>query len=133
MYKDNKLIKSYVKDEQTSEILPIIFKNIMEKFTLDKLFFARGPGSFMAIKVTYIFLRTLSIAKNLKLFATDGFYFNQNNPIKAMGKLYFVKKENKIETKVFNDTKIVEFNLPKELHVEDFTQKVEPLYILPAV
>lgn len=87
----------------------------------------------MAIKVTYIFLRTLSIAKNLKLFATDGFYFNQNNPIKAMGKLYFVKKENKIETKVFNDTKIVEFNLPKELHVEDFTQKVEPLYILPAV
>jgi tRNA A37 threonylcarbamoyladenosine modification protein TsaB len=133
VYKDNKLIKSYVKDEQTSEILPIIFKNIMEKFTLDKLFFARGPGSFMAIKVTYIFLRTLSIAKNLKLFATDGFYFNQNNPIKAMGKLYFVKKENKIETKVFNDTKIVEFNLPKELHVEDFTQKVEPLYILPAV
>ena len=133
MYKDNKLIKSYVKDEQTSEILPIIFKNIMEKFTLDELFFARGPGSFMAIKVTYIFLRTLSIAKNLKLFATDGFYFNQNNPIKAMGKLYFVKKENKIETKVFNDTKIVEFNLPKELHVEDFTQKVEPLYILPAV
>lgn len=105
----------------------------MNDFTPERLFFARGPGSFMAIKVSYILLRTLSITKDIELFATDGFYFNENRPIKAMGKLYFVKEGDKIKTKVFNDIEAVEFDLPRLLHVEDFTKEVEPLYILPAV
>ncbi|WP_458700829.1 hypothetical protein ACKGJI_01675 [Sulfurospirillum sp. 1307] len=133
IYKDNELIKEYSSEKQTSEVLPQIFKQILEEYECKRLFFARGPGSFMAIKVSFIFLRTISISKNIELFATDGFYFNNNMPIKAMRKLFFVKNNDKIETQVLNDAKECEFHLPKVLHIEDFSKEIEPLYILPAV
>lgn len=87
----------------------------------------------MAIKITYIFLRTLSITKNIKLFASDGFNFNNNSPIKAMRKMYFVKKDGKIDTQFFEEDQICEFVLPKTIELENFNTDVEPLYILPAV
>ena len=87
----------------------------------------------MAIKITYIFLRTLGITKNIELYATDGFYFNENSPIKAMRKMYFVKNDDKIDTQLFEEEQICEFVLPKMIELENFTKDIEPLYILPAV
>lgn len=133
VYEHNQLVKEYVTKDQTSEALPDIFKEILENFTCKRIFYARGPGSFMAIKITYIFLRTLSITNNIKLFATDGFYFNNNKPIKAMRKTYFVKKDAKIETQLFDEEQICKFVMPKKLESEHFTKDIEPLYILPAV
>jgi len=111
----------------------MIFKEILKSFTCRRVFFARGPGSFMAIKITYIFLRALSIAKDIELFASDGFNFNDKNPIKAMRKIYFVKKDDKIETEFFEDEPVCEFMLPKTIELEKFSKDIEPLYILPAV
>jgi len=133
IYQNNKLIKSVITKEQTSEVLPQIFRDILEEFTCKRVFFARGPGSFMAIKITYIFLRTLSITKNIELFATDGFYFNDNSPIKAMRKMYFVKEDKTIVTKIFEEEQQSEFELPQALKIDDFSKDIEPLYILPAV
>ena len=87
----------------------------------------------MAIKITYIFLRTLGITKNIELFASDGFNFNSNRPIKAMRKMYFVKKDGKIETKFFEDELANKFILPKTIEIENFSKDIEPIYILPAV
>ncbi len=87
----------------------------------------------MAIKITYIFLRTLSITKNIELFGCDGFNFNAKSPIKAMGKMYFIKKDDKISTEFFDEEPISEFVLPKNIKLENFTKDIEPLYILPAV
>ena len=87
----------------------------------------------MAIKITYIFLRTLGITKNIELFASDGFNFNDNKPIKAMRKMYFVKKDDKITTEFFENELVSEFILPKTIKIENFTKDIEPLYILPAV
>ncbi len=133
IYENNKLIKEYSTKEHTSEVLPYIFKEILENFTCRRVFFARGPGSFMAIKITYIFLRTLSITKDIELFASDGFNFNSNKPIRAMRKMYFVKKDDKIETEFFEEEQTSEFILPKTIELENFTKDIEPLYILPAV
>lgn len=133
IYEEGKLIRKYITQKQTSEELPLIFKNILDEFTCKRIFFARGPGSFMAIKITYIFLRTLSITKDIELFATDGFYFNDNKPIKAMRKMYFVKNDGKITTQIFDEEQINSFTLPEILKPEIFTKEVEPLYILPAV
>ncbi len=133
IYENNKLIKEYSTKEHTSEVLPYIFKEILESFTCKRVFFARGPGSFMAIKITYIFLRTLSITKDIELFASDGFNFNSNKPIRAMRKMYFVKKDDKIETEFFEEEQTSEFILPKTIELENFTKDIEPLYILPAV
>ena len=88
----------------------------------------------MAIKVTYIFLRTLCITKNIPLFATEGFTFNENHPIKATGALYFMKKDGKILTeKIITPFKRKDFTLPQALKQKHFTTDVEPLYVLPAV
>jgi hypothetical protein len=113
--------------------LPIIFKEILTSFTCKRVFFARGPGSFMAIKITYIFLRTLGITQDIELFASDGFNFNGDKPIKAMRKMYFVKKDDKITTEFFEDELTCEFTLPKTIKIENFSKDIEPLYILPAV
>jgi len=133
IYQNNKLIKEMVTDKHTSEALPLLFRDIFDEFLCKRVFFARGPGSFMAIKITYIFLRTLGITKNIELFATDGFYFNNNEPIKAMRKMYFVKKDDKIETQFFEEEQTSKFVLPKTIKIENFTKDIEPLYILPAV
>jgi tRNA A37 threonylcarbamoyladenosine modification protein TsaB len=129
------LIDSFSSREKTSDILPKIFDSIFKKYHIHGLYFAKGPGSFMAIKITYLFLKTVSITKNIPLFATDGFIFNQNSPIKAVGTLYFIKKNGKISTQKIDDIKekIKPFDLPKKLDKKIFTTECEPLYILPAL
>ena len=50
IYEDKKLIDSITTDEKSSEVLPIIFKDLLDKYDIQNLFYANGPGSFMAIK-----------------------------------------------------------------------------------
>ncbi len=133
IYKDSKIIKEYCKTEQTSEVLPILFYEILQRYEIKSLFFANGPGSFMAIKVSYIFLRTLSISLGVDLLGIDGFAFNQNRPIRALKKVYFVKKNDKIETKIISTEIQQSFELPQLLNRDIFSKDCEPLYILPAV
>jgi len=133
VYKDNKLVERIESEERSSEILPSLFKTLLEKYEIKNIIYANGPGSFMAIKVSYIFLRTLCIVKNITLLATDAFYFNNNTPIKAVGKLYFVKNRDAIETVTLLEAPIMEFTLPQELKLEDFSSDSAPFYGIGAV
>ncbi len=132
LYDKDQLIKKYSSQIKTSEILPLYFREILREFDIKNLFFTQGPGSFMSIKVTYLFLKTISIVKNIPFFATDGFAFNENNPIKATGNFYFFKKDGKITTQKM-DIKKFKFNLPEQLDKTIFSDNNQPLYILPAV
>jgi hypothetical protein len=125
------LVEEIVSEEMISEFLPKFFDEILKKYKIDNIIYSKGPGSYMAIKLTYIFLKTLQITKNITLLAVDGFYFNQNSPIKALRNRFFVKE---------NDTIIITkakssnpFELPKKLNFSDFSNEIEPLYILNAV
>ena len=131
IYENGELIETIKKDGMTSEILPLLFDEILQKYNIDSIIYSKGPGSFMAIKLAYVFFKTLQISKNIKFLAADGFYFNQNTPIKAAGNSYFVKKEGIITIK--KEQKEGEFQLPLKLNFNDLTQEVEPLYILKAV
>lgn len=133
LYENNHLFEKFSYEEHTSEALPRAFEVILKKYNIQRIFFAKGPGSFMAIKITYIFLRTLSITKNISLYASDGFYFSNNQPIRAMKKMYFMKKDDKITTQFLQDALETEFFLPQTIELENFSQDIEPLYILPAV
>ncbi|MEO1953932.1 MAG: hypothetical protein ABGW74_04435 [Campylobacterales bacterium] len=133
IYEDNKLIDSIVSDKKSSDILATIFKDIFDKYDVEGLYFTNGPGSFMAIKVAYIFLKSISIIKDIELFATDAFKFNENRPIKAIGKLYFVKIKQEIKTQKFDDIQTVEFKLPKLLNKDEFSTDTVPLYKIGAV
>ncbi len=133
IYKDNVLIRTASSSEQSSEALPLLFKHLLEEYEIGNIIYAKGPGSFMAIKIAYIFLKTLCQVKNIRLLATDAFYFNENSPIKAVGKLYFVKTSEAIITRVFNEMPSMSFNLPNNLNLKDFSEDTAPFYGISAV
>jgi len=133
VYEDQKLIETIETQEKSSDVLPTIFRNLLKKYSVEKLFYANGPGSFMAIKVAYIFLKSLSILKNIPLFATDAFYFNKSQPIKAIGKLYFVKISSEIKTQKLETAPEMVFTLPIVLNYNEFSTTSTPLYMIGAV
>ncbi|PLY16353.1 MAG: hypothetical protein C0628_00805, partial [Sulfurimonas sp.] len=65
VYEEKKLIETIESYEKSSEILPNIFDELSKKYKIKKLFYANGPGSFMAIKIAYIFLKSMSVLKNI--------------------------------------------------------------------
>jgi tRNA A37 threonylcarbamoyladenosine modification protein TsaB len=133
VYKDKKLIGTIKSEEKSSDILPLIFRDLFKKYDIENLFYANGPGSFMAIKVAYVFLKSLSVLKKIPLFARDAFYFNENQPIKAIGKLCFVKIASEIETQKFQTVPTTVFQLPDELDYNEFSTNATPLYKIGAV
>jgi len=133
VYEEKKLIDTYSSEEKSSDVLPLLVDDLMQKYKIKALYYANGPGSFMAIKVAYIFLRTLSIVKDLPLYAVDAFYFNNNQPIKAIGKLYFVKVASEIKTQKFEEKLLSSFELPENLIQNDFNTDSAPLYSIGAV
>ena len=135
VYENESLVEEIVSEEKTSEILPELFKELAKKYEIKGLFYAKGPGSFMAIKISYIFLKTFSIVKNIPFYAADAFNFNENSPVKALGKLYFVKENGIIRTKKLelSSKEPSLLKIPPLLNKSVFDEDTEPLYILPAV
>jgi len=133
VYEEKKLIETIESEERSSDVLPLIFKDLLKKYEIQNLFYANGPGSFMAIKVAYVFLKSLSVLKKIPLFARDAFYFNENQPIKAIGKLCFVKISSEIETQKFQTVPTSVFKLPDELDYNEFSINATPLYKIGAV
>ncbi len=134
IYKDKQLIQEIKQEGMTSDILPLLFKEILNKYDLKGIYYVNSPGSYMSIKVSYIFLKTLSITKKIPFFASVGFNFNNNSPIKALGKKYFIKENDIIKVDFLdNDIKIHDFKLPNSLDNKLFSEKTLPIYNLPAV
>jgi len=133
IYEDENLIDIISSDKKSSDVLPIIFDSILKKYDVQRLMYANGPGSFMAIKVSYIFLKSISILKKIPLFATDAFYFNNNQPIKAIGKLYFVKISSEIKTQKLDTVPEMNFKFPDIIDFNEFSSISTPLYCIGAV
>jgi tRNA A37 threonylcarbamoyladenosine modification protein TsaB len=134
IYEDKKLIKVYQNDGMTSDVLPMLFDEILKKYSTDTIYYVNTPGSYMAIKVAYVFLKTISITKNIPLKACSGFQFNENSPIKALGKKYFINENEVVKVDFLeNNCKIHDFKLPNVLNDLKFTLETLPIYNLPAV
>lgn len=133
VYKDGMPVETIESQEMTSESLPGIFEALLERYEIGHLIYARGPGSFMGIKISYLFLKTLSITKKIPLLAADAFYFNENAPIKAVGKLFFVKIADKIETRTLDEVPPSRLRLPERLELNDFDADTAPHYGIGAV
>ncbi|MBD3823467.1 MAG: hypothetical protein IE916_03030 [Epsilonproteobacteria bacterium] len=133
IYEDGLLIEKIVSEEKSSDYLPHIYRELSEKYEIEGLYYTNGPGSFMAIKISYIFLKSISIIKNIPLYGADAFNFNQNQPIKAIGKLHFVKISDKIGTQKFENIVTSRYELPQKLIYNDFMHNAAPLYSIGAV
>lgn len=112
------------------------FKNI------ESIYYARGVGSLSSIKLTHVFLHTISLSLNIPIYATNSFYFTDNKEIKAFANMsFFLKQDSKIIkdstnnnielSKSINPTK--HFVLPNVLVEEDFCESCIPLYVTPAI
>lgn len=143
VYDENcKLCRDFALTKPLSDALVPTFVELQrQEIEFDELYFVRGPGSFMALKLLYLFAKTLEIARDVKLFATHAFYFNGNSPIKAYGNCYFVCEnvnridiDNEIYVKKFMEApQVLPFVLPEELDVSIFNANLKPLYLLPPV
>jgi tRNA A37 threonylcarbamoyladenosine modification protein TsaB len=133
VYRDGELIESITTEEKTSEILLKVLSELSEKYNYQHLLYTNGPGSYMAIKLTYITLRSLEILKNITFNGCDAFDLNREKPIKAIGKLYFIKENNTIITKKFDEAVEQRFELPSMLSEVTILDNNKPMYILPAV
>ena len=60
IYENKKLIKEHKLDGKTSDLLPSLFDELLKEYHIDKMIYVNSPGSFMAIKVAYIFLKTIN-------------------------------------------------------------------------
>jgi len=134
IYEKGNLVETIESDGVSSDILPAIFDNILKKYELKTIIYVNSPGSYMAIKVAYIFLKTISLTKNIEFLSANGFLFNQNSPIKALGKKYFFNKNGNIIIDFLEENSIIhDFKLPKSLDREKFSSDTLPIYNLPAV
>jgi len=134
IYENKKLIKEHNLDGKTSDLLPSLFDELLKEYDINKIIYVNSPGSFMSIKIAYIFLKTISIIKNIELRACVGFEFNENSPIKALGKKYFTKHGNEIKVDFLEkDCIIRDFKLPMCIEKYNFNEETLPIYNLPAV
>ncbi|NOR56654.1 MAG: hypothetical protein GQ531_10680 [Sulfurovum sp.] len=133
VYEDDALIDSKTSELKTSEILLPMMMELLDKYPITAVIYTRGPGSYMAIKLTYIMLQTLEITKGIKCYGCSGFSLNDNQPIKAIGNLYFIKEKETIITKKYEQPVKASFALPQSIHDLEIDEESTPEYILPAV
>ena len=144
LYENKQLFEEMVSKDLTLTALPKIFESLLPNpkqdskyadMRINTIYYANGPGSFSALKLTHIFLHTLSLLYEVKLLATSSFYFTQAKYIKAFGTTYFYEDENNDIALAYgvDSPQESEFYLPKILDTFRFHHKIEPLYILPPV
>ena len=133
VYEDDKLIQTISSHKKTSETLLPLINEYLDTYPISKIIYTRGPGSYMAIKLTYIMLKTIETVRGIKCFGCSGFTLNGAEPIKAIGNLYFIKEKETIITKKYEQPVETHFVLPQSIHDLKIDEESTPEYILPAV
>jgi len=133
VYEEDRLIETFSSEMKTSEILLPLITDILKKYPISKMIYTRGPGSYMAIKLTYIMLKTLEIVRDIPCYGCSGFALNGGEPIKAIGNLYFIKEKETIITKKYEQPVNAPFALPQSIHDLELDEESTPEYSLPAV
>lgn len=133
VYEEGRLIDTISSDLKASEILLPLIKESLDKYDISRIIYTRGPGSYMAIKLTYIMLKTIEIVQGIQCVGCSGFALNGGGPIKAIGNLYFIKEKETIITKKYEQAINVKFTLPQSIQDLELDEESTPEYILPAV
>ncbi len=132
-YKNKKLIDIKEYEGLTSDILLPILKDILNKYEIKKIIYTNGPGSHMSTKITFVLLKTLNIINGIPINSISAFALNSNKPIKALGKLYFVKEKETIITKKIEDKIDSRFFMPTSLIDIKINKNIEPEYKISAI
>lgn len=126
---ETKEIDGYASDYLVEELINLI----KTKESIKEIIYVNGPGSQMGIKLAYIALKTIEMLKNIPLKSCSAFELNGGKPIKAMGKLFFIKEKENIITKKIENKVEQSFIIPKSLLDISISDNTLPDYRLPAV
>jgi len=132
LYEGGKLQRSWEREGYASELLLPELDRLVEE-GLDEILYVNGPGSQMGIKLTYIALETLRLLRGIPFGAVSAFALNGGQPLKAMGRLYFVKEKETIITQPLEEPIVQEFSFPSLLEALEREPGNRPDYRLPAV
>ncbi|NLK66069.1 MAG: glycoprotease [Campylobacteraceae bacterium] len=133
VYFDNRLIDELISsdDEKASEFLVEATDKLLQKYEIQEIIYANGPGSFMGIKVAYIIFQTLSIALKIPFHSVSGFDLNGKKPIQANKHLSFVLDDaGKITLK---KSKGESFALPLDISNLNISSDILPNYVIDAI
>ncbi len=133
LYREQICIEKVLLEGQTSDMLLPTLERLMDSYDIESFIYANGPGSHMAIKLTYIALRTIELLSGISFDSCSAFELNGGKPLKAMGKLYFIKEKETIITQKFEETVEQSFELPDSLDSIVISNENLPNYQLPAV
>ncbi|KYJ86346.1 hypothetical protein [Sulfurovum riftiae] len=133
IYRNGVLVETISSEKKTSEILLPIIMDALEQYPVESIIYTRSPGSYMAIKLTYIMLKTIEIVRDIPCYGCSGFTLNDGQPIKAIGNLYFIKEKETIITKKYEQPPLTTFRLPQRIHDLELDEESTPEYLLPAV
>ena len=133
IYQEGRLIDTIESDQKASESLLPILDKLIKEYTIEKIIYANGPGSYMATKLSYIMLKSIEIIRGIPLYGCSAFELNGNQPIKAMGNLYFIKVKEDIITQKFESPIEQSYRLPISLDTLKPQIDSRPDYQLPAV
>lgn len=133
VYEEGVLIDERKSTLKTSEILLPLITELLETYHVKQIVYTRGPGSYMAIKLTYIMLKTIEIVEGIRCLGCSAFALNGGQPVKAVGNLYFIKEKETIITKKFEEPVSTSFMLPHSIHDLEIDEESTPEYMLPAV
>lgn len=113
---------------------------------IDGIYYLRGVGSLSAIKLTHVFLHSIALSNAIPLYATNSFYCNQNNEIKAFGNMSFFYDNTRNIQEPLTDSNLNDcitlarsiapskhLYLPYILRPQDFNESCTPLYMTPAL
>lgn len=133
LYQKGKLVEKVVgrEGEYTSRELPKLMEEILGRYHPIGFYYIRGPGSYMSIKLAYLFLKTLQIVYQIPFKGAEGFPFSENGVIKGIGNSCFIKKEGIIA--IEKGLEPGRFQLPTQLDYSLFKEETTPLYFLKAV
>jgi tRNA A37 threonylcarbamoyladenosine modification protein TsaB len=133
VYENKQRIEHFSMDGKASESLLPLLEKLLQTYDVISTIYVRSPGSYMAIKLTYIILKTIEITKGIPCYGCSGFALNNNAPIKAMGSLYFMKEKETIITKKLEQCVVASFVLPESIEMLPIDDISTPEYLLPAV
>jgi len=133
LYCENRKVTTLEIEGQTSEVLLPAVEKWLNSYSVERCIYVNGPGSYMAIKLTYIMLRTVEMIRGITFFGISAFELNGGKPVKAMGNLYFTKEKETIMTQKFDEKVKQEFWLPDDLSALSLDKENKPHYSLPAV
>jgi len=116
--------------EKADNFLIAKFSEILKIYKIKELIYANTPGSFMGMKVSYVILRTLSIALDVPLRAISGFELNGFGPIRANKNFSYVYERGEIRMKKCPPAPL---SLPRDLSILNKSDDILPNYIIEAV